>query len=158
MLNLLDTKTVSFHSFCQIWYTYLAVKGFRSEKVSNPIFVHDTLAHDVALPYQIWLQRVQRLRRYCLDEHSLEFWTFSVTLPLPWPQQTNPIFSQDNPPHDDVPSSQVYLQKDQQFRWYINKSYFDYIILNCDLDLEERKPIFLKDNLAHNDASPYTVW
>ena len=24
----------------------------------------------------------------------------------------------------------------------------------CDLDLEKSKPIFLKDNLAHNDASP----
>ena len=30
--NLLHTKTVSSHSFCQVWYTYLAVKGFRSEK------------------------------------------------------------------------------------------------------------------------------
>ena len=38
------------------------------------------------------------------------------------------------------------------------KSYIDYIILNCDLDLEDSKPIFLKDNLAHNDASSYQVW
>ena len=30
------------------------------------------------------------------------------------------------------------------------------MIFNCDLDLEDSKPIFLKDNLAHNDASPYT--
>ena len=29
----------------------------------------------------------------------------------------NPMFSQDNPPpYDDVPSNQVYLQKDQQFK------------------------------------------
>ena len=30
---------------------------------------------------------------------------------------------------------------------YIKKAYFDYIIHNCDLDLEDSKPIFLKDNL-----------
>ena len=39
---------------------------------SKPIFLHDTLAHNVASPYQVWLQKVQQLRRYCPDEHSLE--------------------------------------------------------------------------------------
>ena len=39
----------------------------------KPIFLHDTLAHDVASPYQVWLQKVQQLRRYRPDEHSLEF-------------------------------------------------------------------------------------
>ena len=37
------------------------------------------------------------------------------------------------------------------------KSYFDYIILNKDFDFEDSKPIILKDNLAHTDASPYQV-
>ena len=37
----------------------------------------------------------------------------------------------------------------------MKKAYFDYIIRNFNLDLEDSKPIFLKDNLAHNDASPY---
>ena len=54
----------------------------------------------------------------------------------PWPQQSNSLFSQDNPPYDNVPLNQVYLQKDQQ-------SYLDYIILNFDLDLEDSKSIFL---------------
>ena len=36
---------------------------------SKSIFLHDTLAHDVASPDQVWLQKVQQLRRY----HSLEF-------------------------------------------------------------------------------------
>ena len=40
---------------------------------SKPIFLHDILAHDVASPYQVWLQKVQQLRRYRPDEHSLEF-------------------------------------------------------------------------------------
>ena len=40
---------------------------------SKPIFLHDTLVHDVASPYQVWLQKVQKLRIYRPDEHSLEF-------------------------------------------------------------------------------------
>ena len=40
---------------------------------SNPIFLHDTLAYDGASPYQVWLQKVKQLRRYCPDEYSLEF-------------------------------------------------------------------------------------
>ncbi len=40
---------------------------------SKPIFLHDTLAHDVASPYQVWLQKVQQQRKYHPDEHSLEF-------------------------------------------------------------------------------------
>ena len=40
---------------------------------SKPIILHDTLAHDDALPYQVWLQKVQQLRRYRLNEHSPEF-------------------------------------------------------------------------------------
>ena len=62
----------------------------------------------------------------------------------------SPIFSQNNWAHDDVPSiwsNQVQLQKDQQFRWYIKKSYFDYMILDSDLDLEDSKPIFLEDTV-----------
>ena len=40
---------------------------------SKPIFLHDTLAHNDASPYQVQLQKVQQLRRYAQDEHSLEF-------------------------------------------------------------------------------------
>ena len=43
---------------------------------SKPIFLHDTLAHDDASQYQVWLQKVQQLRRYHPDEHSLDInWT-----------------------------------------------------------------------------------
>ena len=40
---------------------------------SKPIFLHDTLAYDAASPYQVWLQKVEQLRRYRPDDHSLEF-------------------------------------------------------------------------------------
>ena len=56
---------------------------------SRPIFLHDTLAHDVASPYQVWLQKVQQLRTHPQDEHSLEFWTFSVILTLTTTEQSN---------------------------------------------------------------------
>ena len=29
----------------------------------KPIFLHDSLAHDVASPCQVWLQKVKQLRR-----------------------------------------------------------------------------------------------
>ena len=47
---------------------------------SKSIFLHSTLVHDGASPYQVWLQKVQWLRKYRWDEHSLEFLTFPVTL------------------------------------------------------------------------------
>ena len=39
----------------------------------KPIFLHDILAHYVASPYQVWLQKVQQQRKYHPDENSLEF-------------------------------------------------------------------------------------
>ena len=36
---------------------------------SKPISFHDTLAHDVASPYQVWLQKVQKLRRCQMNIH-----------------------------------------------------------------------------------------
>ena len=62
---------------------------------SKPIFSHDTLAHDVASPYQVWLQKVQQLKRYHPDEHSLEFLTFSVTWTWTTTKQSN-LFTQQS--------------------------------------------------------------
>ena len=55
----------------------------------KPIFLHDILAHYVASPYQIWLQKVQQQRRYRSHEHSLELWTSSVTLTSTTTQKSN---------------------------------------------------------------------
>ena len=49
-------------------------------KDSKPIFLHDTLAYDDASPYQTWLQKVQQLRRYGLDENQLAFFTRQSSL------------------------------------------------------------------------------
>ena len=56
---------------------------------SKPTFLLDTLAHDVASPYQVWLQKVQQQSRCHSDEHSLKFWTFSVTFSLTTTEQSN---------------------------------------------------------------------
>ena len=34
----------------------------------------------------------------------------------------------------------------------------DQISLHCDPELEDSKPIFLHDTLAHDASSPYQVW
>ena len=34
----------------------------------------------------------------------------------------------------------------------------DYMSPHCDLKLEDSKPIFLPDTLAHDNAPPYQVW
>ena len=62
----------------------------------KPVFLHGILAHDVALPYQVWLQKVQQQRRYQSDEHSLEFQTFSVTLNLTTTKKSNPFTRQSS--------------------------------------------------------------
>ena len=58
-------------------------------KDSKPIFLHDTLAHDVVSPYKVWSQKVLKLTRYRPDEHSLEFLTFPVTLRWTSTEQSN---------------------------------------------------------------------
>ena len=118
---------------------------------SNPIFLHDTLAHDDASPYQVWLQKIQQLGKYIIQMNI--HWNSEPFL-WPSPPQNNPIFSQDNPAYDDVPSNQVYLQKSQHLRRYLRKLYFDFMFLHCDLELEDSTPIFLHDTLAHDVASP----
>ena len=40
----------------------------------------------------------------------------------------------------------------------VEKVVFDYMSPHCDPELEDSKPIFLHDTLAHDDASPYQVW
>ena len=56
---------------------------------SKSIFLHDTRVHDGASPYQVWLQKLQRLRRYRWVEHSLECLTVPVTLTLTTTEQSN---------------------------------------------------------------------
>ena len=63
--------------------------------------------------------------------------------PWPWLQQSNPIFSQDNSAYDEVPSNQVQLQNDQQFRKY-NRSYFDIWSFTVTLILKTANQSFWK--------------
>ena len=76
----------------------------------------------------------------------LSHWNSEPLLcPWLWPHQSNSI----------KPSL---VPKGSAVQKTYRKSYFDYMILQCDLDLADRKSIFFEDNLAHDDASPYPVW
>ena len=60
---------------------------------SQAISSHDTdLALGGTLPYQVWLQRAQLLRRHHQDKHQLIFWTFIVTLTFKTAVQSFDIF------------------------------------------------------------------
>ena len=72
---------------------------------------------------------------------------------------SNPIFSLDTLPYDDVLSDQAWLLKIQQFRRYIRKHCILIIwALTVTLILETANIFFVHDSLAHDDASPYQVW
>lgn len=67
---------------------------------------------------------------------------------------SNQIFSQGTPAlmkhdHTKFAKESAALKKKQ-------KSYFDYMGPDCDLD--NSKTIFLQDILAHEDASTYYIW
>ena len=57
----------------------------------------------------------------------------------------NLIFKQNTPAYDDIPSNQIWLQKDHQFVDIVETVIFDYMSPNCDLQLEDSKPIYLHD-------------
>ena len=68
---------------------------------SQPIFLHNNLAHDDASPYQVWFQKVRQLRRYHPDEHiHLNFEPF-CDLDLDHNRAIR-IFSHENTAYDDL--------------------------------------------------------
>ena len=110
----------------------------------------------ITIPYQLWLQKVQQQRRHHLNSTFTGILNFFCDLDL---DHNKAIQSFHKTIHLVMMCHQTKFtckrisSSDNIFK----KSYFD-IILNCDLDLEDSKPLHLKDNLAHNDASPYHVW
>ena len=108
-----------------------------------------------ASPYKVCLEKVSSWGD--IIQMNIHWNSEPFLWPWPWPQQSNPFFSQDNPPvmmcHQIKFSCKRISSSDN-----ILKRHFCYIIYNCDLDLEDSKTIFLKENLARNDASPYQVW
>ena len=67
------------------------------------------------------------------------------------------MFPQNTPAYDNVPSK-FGCEKINSSADMVETVTFDQMSLYCDPELEDSKPIFLTDNLAHNDASPYRVW
>ena len=116
----------------------------------NKILLYDTLAHDVASPYQVCLQKVQQLRRYHPDEHSLDYWTSSVTSTTT--EQSNLFTTQSTlwwctiKPSLDAKGSAVQIIYWKDIFW----SYYPKLWL---WPWKLQTNLFLKGNLAHNDAS-----
>ena len=111
---------------------------------SEPIFLHDTLAHDDASPYQVWLQRVQQLRIYYPDEHLLEFWTFPVTLTLTTTEQSNLFTWQSSSWLGAIKPNYLSRKNDQRFRWFIRKSSLVTWTLTLTLTLNTANQILRK--------------
>ena len=108
-------------------------------KVSKPTFLLDTLAHNIAWPYQVWLQKVQAFRRYCPDKH----WKFE---PLLWPWRS----TQQSNIYKTLQLLMMYHQTKFISKRISNseetaESYFNYISLHSDLD--DSKPCFTTQSL-----------
>ena len=70
----------------------------------------------------------------------------------------NPIFKQNSPAYDDVPSKLNLVAKSSVVSVDMTKTFIsDNLSTHCDLDLEDNKPIFLHDTLAHDNTLQYQV-
>ena len=151
---------------------------FGCKKISSSADTAKTVTFDQMSPHcdWTWRQQTNLLARHsgpwwCITIPSLvtegsadeeissrwTFWTFSVTLILTTTEQSNLFTRQSTLWWCTVQPSSV-AKGSAAPKKYIKKSYFDYIIFDCDLELGDGKPILLKDNLAHNYASPYQAW
>ena len=85
---------------------------------NKPIFLHNILANVDASSYQVWLQRFGSLEDTFKTNTDILNFHFDLE-----PEGSNPIYKTLlTPAYDDVPSNQVWLQKDQQFRGYSKNS------------------------------------
>ena len=67
-------------------------------------------------------------------------------------EHNDPIFTQDTPANDHVPSKEIGSKKKKKISSsadMVKTVISDYINPHCDLDLENSKPIFSHDILAH---------
>ena len=93
--------------------------------------------------YQVWLQKVQWLR-YRWDEHSLEFWTFPVTLTLTTTEQSNLFTWQSSSWLGAIKPNYLSRKNDQRFRWFIRKSSLVTWTLTLTLTLNTANQILRK--------------
>ena len=76
-------------------------------------------------------------------------------------ERSNPIFQQDTLAWDDVPSDQVWLPRNQQFRKYGRKSHILILwalAVTLTLKIATTTTTNIRMTLAHDAASPYQIW
>ena len=69
----------------------------------------------------------------------------------------NLIFTQNTQVYDNVPFK-FGCKKISSSADMVETVIFDQMSHHCDPELEDSKPIFLRDTLAHDVASSYQVW
>ena len=72
-------------------------------------------------------------------------------------ENNNLIFTQITPAYDSVPSK-FGCKKISSSADMVETVISDQMNPHCDPELEDRRPVFLHDILAHDVASPYQVW
>ena len=103
-----------------------------------------------------WSFCYQTLFESTLSYARVSYWNFEPFLcPWPWPQHSCPVFSQEDPAHDDGPSKPSLVARRSAVKMIYWKVIFWFMIFHCDLDLEDSKSVFLEDNLTRDDASLY---
>ena len=104
---------------------------------SKPIFSQDTLSHFDVPPYQVWLQKVQQLRRHYPHEHLLKFWFFAVALALNTTKQSNLLKRLSSLSHQKkFGCKRISSSKD-----IVESHNLTIRSLHCNLDLKDNKSI-----------------
>ena len=92
---------------------------------SKPIISHDTLAHDDASPYHVWLQKIsswEDMVQMKIQSHDMKIHDMMMLWPWPWACHSNAIFLLDNPAYDDVPSNQSLVAKGSVLKGHSRES------------------------------------
>ena len=82
---------------------------------NNPVLPQDTLAYEVVLPNQVWLQMDQQFRRYSKKQSYFDYISPCCDLDI---EKSNQFFLFDTLPHDNTPQYQVWLKTVEWFRRY----------------------------------------
>ena len=88
---------------------------------SKHFFPRYTLAHDAALPYQIWyIKKCSAVQKISSGQTFTDIFNLRCDLDL---ERSNPIFAMDTPVYDVLLSNPDCLQTDQQSRRYSRNSH-----------------------------------
>ena len=141
-----------FKSWGDMEESYFVVENFHPYCDPNPNFLQDNPGHDDTPTYQVSLQKVIRFR---INHHDNIPWGFRPSL-WPWPcgQQSKTV-TQHSCSWRCTTISRL-VAKGSEFQ-FIFLYFFFTVRDHCDLDREDRNPIFLHDTPGHGDTLTYQI-